>query len=388
MQHHSAPHAEVWHTLAALAGDDELLALFHEIKPAPKSASEMLMWRPRPATSPKPTAPMPLSIYPTSGLAFLQRGRQLVTTRAGEYWNHQHRDAGTFILHQDDTIWIDDAGTCEYSRSEYVDYYLKPEAHNVAFAPDFVPPTRRTQYEGTPTPARYLSQLTGEHVTAVCAETGILSGDALSRSTRWFLQLDDEALIVWDDLAAHSEQRFKMLLHTRREVQRTADTQFTLRHGEQLCPLAIFCDAAATVGLEPAKMGQVAPKPDGSLDADGTVVSMSTAPTLRVKFGAALGTGVRLAKWSLLDSAGGWLCELETAGASWQVWFNPLADGRRMHQNCISTWQGYETDAYALLIRTHNGRRQLMAIEGSLVRQSGRVLTASLTRQPLVTIDL
>ena len=85
---------EVWHSLAVLAGDEQLLWAAHQARPTPKTATELLLWK-QPPNEP-PTRPSePLAIFPTSGVAFLERGTQFVAIRSGEFvaqgdhWPHE-----------------------------------------------------------------------------------------------------------------------------------------------------------------------------------------------------------------------------------------------------------------------------------------------------------
>lgn len=397
---HRRPHLEVWQTLARLTGDTAFLQLAHTLKPLPDTAAELLTWlpapspaEPAPAAQPAPaTQPtrQPLQLFPTSGLAFLQREGQLLTARASEFWNHNHLDAGSYILHQDNTVWIDDSGTCPYGNAAYTSYYVQPQAHNVSYAPALVPPGRRGFDESLPNRARYLAHATSDHLTALCADTGILSGSALVRSYRWFFQLSGGVVLVWDDLAGFSPQPFVSRLHSPCAFSRVSDTGLRLQQDGKTCPVEFFSDTPATLTVSPGRLTEDSPAstthpafPDYD---DGHAFEWQAAPALRAKFGFALGTGLDSARWSASANAGE--CSLKTLDARWDIWFNPLADGRIMHQNCISRWRTFETDAYALLLRTAGGRTTLHAIEASVLRNSGSPLTGALARPVLTEIAL
>lgn len=381
---HPSPRAEIWHSLARLLDDQHLLDLAHQIKSKPHAAMELLLWQPRPTKLPTPSPALPLRCYPTSGLALLHRGGQRVSVRAGEAWNHNHFDAGSFIYHEDDIVWIDDGGTCTYSRPEYRDHYVTPAAHNVAYAPELVPPINRAIHEGLPLVGRYLCHVADGDLSILCADTGVLCGGMLLRSYRWFFHLAGEVLIVWDDLAAHHEQRFEHRIHTNCDVDQTRDDHVVLHHAGRRCSAYTYSDLPVEASVQPALMGQL----KTGEDLEGRCLAWRTSLALRVKFGMAMGVKLRSAQWSTLDGEGGWQCEAGSETGTWWVWLNPLADGRIMHTNCIARWRGLETDAYALILRHCADCTTLWAVHSSFVRRCDTVLDASLTRQPLRTIKL
>ncbi|MFT3785849.1 MAG: heparinase II/III family protein [Tepidisphaeraceae bacterium] len=381
------PHAEVWHTIARLTDDGELLALAHEIKPTPSSGTELLLWRRKPAGATfAPT--LGTSVYATAGNAFVRERRQLLAVRAGEFWNHNHLDAGSFIYHADEVIWVDDCGTCTYSRPELLSHYLTPGAHNVAFAPSLAPDVTRTQYEGVMARARFIHEAAQGDVTALCVDTGLLSSQSLLRSYRWLFVLRDEGVVIWDDLAATTPMNFRSVLHSECGFDSESDGAIVLRQGDRRCRVQTFSDAAATYAVQPAPMGQRPLPPDRRFeDCTGHAFICDTEPATRAKFLSTVGVGFRSARWAS-DSAIGWTCELAMAERQWHLWFNPLADGRVMHDNCICRYGDIETDAYALLLCESSGRSVLYAVNASIVRTGDRVLHGSLARRPLVSIDL
>lgn len=384
------PHLEVWHGLAAITGDAELLGMAHKLKPEPDGAAEVLTW-PRRAERRPPVAARPnpwLGVFPTSGLAFLERDRQRVTVRAGEFWNHNHLDAGSYILHQDGVVWVDDSGTCSYDRPQYTSYYVQPQAHNVSYVPALVPKGRRGFDEGMTVRGRYLSSATGKHVSVLCADTGVLSAGALERSYRWFFQLEGGAIVIWDDLAAYSPQEFVTHLRSACEFGAVTDHGLQLRDGAKACAVEAFCDASANFTIDPGHLAEDAPPPKGGpAYSDGHVFTWRTAAVARVKFGFAMGCGVRSAKWSRAGDSAGWECEIVTDRATWNLWLNPLADGRVAPLNCTNRWREYQTDAYALVLRRREGEaRSLCAVQASSIRAEGRSLFSRLSRQALVEL--
>ncbi|HEX2948787.1 MAG TPA: heparinase II/III family protein [Armatimonadota bacterium] len=382
------PRTSVWHQLYRMTHDDELLALVHRMSPEPSDAFDIALWEPKPAETvavTRNTTSTP-AIYPTSGLAFLTGNDLSVGVRAGEFWNHNHLDAGSFIYADAGVIWIDDAGTCTYSDSAYDDYYVAPQAHNVAIAPALVPLVRRCHFEGMPLTGHFVTGTGDRLVQVLRADTNVLAGGALARSYRQFLLLGQKVMVIWDDLSAYDEQPFESLLHTTCQVHRAVDNGLiTLSHGEKSCPLYCFASVPSELSLQTMPMGEIAH--DHAETREGTCLSWQSVEATRVKFGVAMGTQLQTACWTALPADGGWTCRLSTAEENWQLWFNPRADGRVMHQNCISQWNGMETDAYALIQHDGPDGRMLTMLDGSFVRTPAAVLHSSLSRQSLVSVD-
>lgn len=236
--------AAVWHSLGAAIGDQNLLALAHQVKPEPENLFDFLCWEPAPALADADVSlPSGLRVFPVSGMAFDRGERTALTVRAGEHQNHNHHDAGSFVFQQDGVTWLDDSGSCVYSRPDYLDYFVTPLAHNVTFVPALRPPHRRAFTECLPASARFLSAANNDWLTTLCADTGILSGGALARSHRWFLRLGDDAVLVWDDLAAYTPQVFHSLLHTYCELSGLATAAPVLEQDGRRLALHFFADA-------------------------------------------------------------------------------------------------------------------------------------------------
>jgi Heparinase II/III-like protein len=379
-----SPRMEVWHSLARITDDRQFLALAHELKPTPARLPEFFLWEPRPVETVQRTNREALGIYPNSGLAFDQGTRLSVTVRAGEFWNHNHFDAGTFIYCQDDVVWIDDAGTCGYGHTDYLDYFITPEAHNVAYAPALRPPIKPAFREGLPVTARYVVAVREDGLNVLCADTGILSGGALSRSYRWIFRFGEAGILIWDDFSAYQPQEFVSLLNTVCRVeQEHKPEELRLWKNEAHCKVSFFSDAPADIALAPVRRGEDPVNPKLSLTENRTCLTWRTRAIDRVKLGCAIGTRFQTVRWSGSCESGGWQCELTTHDTRWRIWFNPAMDGRNTHFPCTSRWGEFVTDAYALIVREVESERTVFAIESSFVRLVERVIFANPARQPL-----
>ena len=79
-------------------------------------------------------APARMAVYPHVGVAVVRTGagadERFFAMKAGESWNHNHLDAGTFILTDKGWNIAVDSGTCDYGNPEYRGYYTASRAHN------------------------------------------------------------------------------------------------------------------------------------------------------------------------------------------------------------------------------------------------------------------
>ena len=387
---------EVWHTLFRLTGDEELLALAQALKPVPGELFEFLIWQPLSAGSPggkkQPVGEAP-AIHPVSGIAFLGGERVRLTVRAGEFWNHNHQDAGSFIFHQDGVVWVDDSGTCRYSEEKYVAHYCHAKAHNVAYAPALSPPdTRLAAHQGVHVPGRFIFHSKASGLEALAVDTQVLTGGRLARSGRFFLVLDDSATLIWDDLEAYEPTSFDFLLHTAHGAA-SRNGEPTMLEGPEgaCCPLAVFSDPPVRFSEAPAEMGELLEhdvpytkesQPSFHL---GTRLRWHSEAGLRQKFGLVMGTRLEGASWKSTDT--GWETTFRLLDARWSIWFNRAADGRTMHKSPICSWRGIETDAYALALREEAGKTTIFGIQASFIRTGGAVLAASAQRQELLVAE-
>ena len=390
------PNVEVWHTLFRVTGDEELLALAHALKPMPGRVFEFLMWQPLTTGRPrgrKQPAGEPPAVYPVSGIAFLGGERVRLAVRAGEYWNHNHQDAGSFIFHQDGVVWVDDSGTCRYSEEKYVAHYCHAKAHNVAYAPELSPPdTRRAAHQGVHVPGRFVFHSKASGLEALAVDTQVLTGGRLAGSGRLFLVLDDLATLIWDDLEAYEPTPFEFFLHTAHGTA-SRNGEPTMLEGPEgaCCPLAFFSDLPVRFSEEAAEMGEIL-EHEVLYTRDrqpsfhpGTRLKWRCEAGLRQKFGLVMGTPLEGASWKSTDT--GWETTFRLPDVRWSIWFNRAADGRTMHKSPICSWRGIETDAYALALREEAGKTTVFGIQASFIRTEGAVLAASARRQELLVAD-
>lgn len=209
-------HAYVWLRLADLTRRGELLGLFAELKGDPAEAAELAFY-------PEGLEELPPVSDENEGIAVLEHsgygfvrwqsgGQQIVlAVKTGESWNHNHLDAGTFMLTVGGAVYADDSGHCAYSKPLYNGYYRQSAAHNVVLLDgQGQPPTlieEGTKFSGSI--PDWLDTPDYKYLLADC--TGPYAG-LYRRFYRHFLCLEG-AMIVIDDLQSEQGGTFEWLLH-------------------------------------------------------------------------------------------------------------------------------------------------------------------------------
>ncbi|OWR31421.1 hypothetical protein CDO73_06735 [Saccharibacillus sp. O23] len=209
-------HAYVWLRLADLTRRGELLGLFADIKGDPAEAAELAFY-------PEGLEELPPVSDETEGITVLEHsgygfvrwqsgGQQIVlAVKTGESWNHNHLDAGTFMLTVGGAVYADDSGHCAYSKPLYNGYYRQSAAHNVVLLDGRGQPPALIE-EGTKFPGSIPDWLDAPDYKYLLADcVGPYSG-LYRRFYRHFLCLEG-AMIVIDDLQSEQGGMFEWLLH-------------------------------------------------------------------------------------------------------------------------------------------------------------------------------
>ena len=308
----------------------------------------------------------------------------LLAVRSGPFWGHAHADAGSFLLFHRGRPLIADSGKCAYHRQEYRQYYVTSAAHNVVLVDgEGVPPeyfNRGTKFSGT-----VHSLLEGVGLKYVYADATGPMAHRLARHYRHWLWVDG-AIVIFDDLFAHALARFQWLLHPAGQA---------LRSGRTLA----LCNGPAGARVEflhPDELDfreVVAPAPDNP-DAQSTYWEASTrVPARQQNFvTVVLPNSVpgepQPPRVDGLEGDGYLGVRITTPATLTDVYFNLAADGRRMHENSNSRFDGWETDAYALALSRPAGTptsdiarlTRVLAVGASYVRREGVVLLESLSK--------
>ncbi len=336
----------------------------------------------------KPPGDLPTSaLFPDASWAVMRSGWEdnatLLAARSGTFWNHCHADSGSFILFHAGRPLIIDSGTCDYGRPEYGRYYVTSGAHNVvlvngqgALQEDFL--------RGSKFPGKMHSLLDDAGLKYVYADATGPMAHLLSRNYRHWVWVDG-AIIIFDDLLAHQPANFNWLLHYAGSAEQKGQ-DVLIRNGQ--------AEARVQV-LYPGQLHAAQPAAPGPDDPDKQVqyLDFSTPQAARQQnFLTAI---------TPLSTSGSPPPKIEfIQGADWlgvrilgqetttDVYFNLLADGRRMHANSNAVLEGWETDAYLLAVSRPNEAPagdpaqlcRLLVINGSYVRRENVSVLDSLSK--------
>ncbi|NGZ74417.1 hypothetical protein GYN08_03735 [Saccharibacillus sp. VR-M41] len=408
-------HAYVWLRLADLRRRGELVGLFADIKGDPGEAAEFAFY-PEGLTAKVPVSPdrEGVAVLEHSGYGFVRwhsGGEQVVlAVKTGESWNHNHLDAGTFMLTVGGRTFADDSGHCAYSKPLYNAYYRQSAAHNVVLFDGRGQPPALIE-EGTKFPGsipEWLDMPGYKYLLADC--TGPYSG-LYRRFYRHFLCLDG-AMVLIDDLQAESGGTFEWLLHMPEGMKisgGTAEPELSIDSaGREMKVLHPYPERKEYVkdkgylnsfsretGLE-----DVFPEADyarvrsGSDDGRIKFVSVFLLPET---------DGNRAAAKRLAEPAGTEIgpaagdsspCDPDIQairvshpdGGHTEIFVNRRADGRVMHDNSHAAFGALETDAFlAALSRDAEGRLYRISLHnGSYIKYGGRCLFSSLLKASAV----
>jgi hypothetical protein len=152
-----------------------------------------------------------------------------LAVRSGFTWNHNHADAGSFILWNRGKQLLIDSGNSSYARPEYDGYYRQSVAHNVVTLDGKAEPTSNT-YDGSHFPGRVDHLVDAGDLRFVWADATGPNASVFERKYRSFLWVGDVILVI-DDLKGWQPGQFEWLLHYEGEAKRQGQV-ITVRNGE------------------------------------------------------------------------------------------------------------------------------------------------------------
>lgn len=347
-----------------------------------------------------------LGICPHTGYAMCRTGYgkedRFLAIKTGESWNHNHLDAGTFILADKNIEIAIDSGTCNYGRKEYRGYYTTPQAHNIVLfngqGPDADMIESGTKFSGI-FPA-YLSvpQSDFSYILADCTGPNVAH---FIRFYRHVLLLKDYTIFI-DDLQTYEPGTLEWRMHYDGQVDLNESSHVSIcNHGyeTQLYPLYPFDQSAAIGdGLRDGEMlsqrGMRDPDREKRQHADlpvGHSLSLTSQMTgKRAKLIQAIRRPVPNDSANTAFSAPT-VTELEDAidiripsadGTTERILINTRADGSYMHKNSWQNIGTLRTDAFLIYERRDNENALLAAgmINGSRLRIKEEFAVGSLLK--------
>lgn len=341
----------------------------------------------------QPTA----AVFESQGLVTLRTGWNADATmfalKSGFTWNHNHADAGSFILYHRGKTLLSDSGHSSYSTPEYDGYYRQSVAHNVVTIDGRAePPT--DLYDGSRFTGSVDHLIDAPSFRYVWADATGPTSRNFQRNFRNVLWIGDTMLVI-DDLKSWDVGQFEWLLHYEGAAKRTGQT---LRIEDGDAAVAVrplfpqpFPDAGLPTdypeamrlveheGLKDedpkAKQSYFGFQPSGRSDREKFVVAIQPVepgkPSSRVE-------RIEGVDWIGVRITG--------AERTTEIYLNLLADGRIRHRNANAVLGGFQTDAYLFAVSWPAGAApggapdQFFVADGSYIRKGDVVLLDSLSK--------
>ncbi len=317
----------------------------------------------------------------------------LFAVKSGFTWNHNHADAGSFILYHKGRTLLADSGHSSYSTPEYDGYYRQSDAHNVVTIDGHAEPASDL-YDGSASMGTIDHLLDTPNIRYAWADATGPTSRYFQRNYRSILWVGDTILLL-DDLRSRESGQFEWLLHHGGTATRKGRT-VEVRDGDAgVDVIPLFPETLPEGGLPtdyPDALRMVAH--DGLADEDPkkkqTYLGFQPAgKSDRETFLVALQPRADGKAPSRIERTAGtdWLgVRILSADRVTEVYFNRLADGHVRHRNANATIAGFDTDAYILAVSRPSGRNgstqpdEITVVDGSYVRRSGTVLLDSLSK--------
>ena len=318
-----------------------------------------------------------------------------LAVRSGFTWNHNHADAGSFILWHKGKQLLIDSGNSNYARPEYDGYYRQSVAHNVVTLDGKAEPASNT-YDGSHFPGRVDHLVDDGDLRFVWADATGPNASTFERKYRSFLWVGDVILVI-DDLKGWQPGQFEWLMHYEGEAKRQGQV-ITVKNGEaEVAVKPLFPETLPDAGLptdypELLRMAQGSGLKDHAPDEAQPYIRLQ-APGVsdRTKFIVALtpngsAGAPRIERFETGDYL---LVKIHQKGQVTEVYFNLLADGRIRHRNANANLGGWETDAYILALTYPEGGgprkpQRWFVADGSYLRRDGQVELDSLSKAFIV----
>jgi len=381
--HYPAP---AWLWLANRFQRDDLFYLVKKTRPEPTSFLEFLFWPDQSKGKSFAGAPG-CCVFESTGEAVLRDGYEdtstFFTIKTGENWNHNHADAGTYILCSGGREFIIDAGTTEYSNPLVYSYFKKAESHNVILH-DGRGPRDEIEFLGTKHMGKIAAQLFGADYRYLLADaTGPWEG-VYHRFYRHVLWISDFIVMV-DDLMATHAAPWTQLLHYRGNAE-TRPGLTTIDHNGKVLKVHHLFPTAEKIETRTGYLSAVVPNPtkyEYKITETPYLAFHYPGPDRREKFIQVfeLPDG-REKKIGKIEAPGISGVRISTADDVWEVICNHDADGRKMHQNSHVKFGSLETDAFLVVVhRSSKGTLRSLGIHnGSYVRSNGTILYSALLK--------
>lgn len=337
------------------------------------------------------------AIFPSQGLVTMRNGwaegATMFALKSGFTWNHNHADAGSFILYHHGKALLADSGHSSYATPEYDGYYRQSVAHNVVTIDGRAEPPSDL-YDGSRFMGSVDHFIDAPGFRYLWADATGPTSRNFQRNFRNILWIGDTILVI-DDLKSWDVGQFEWLLHYQGTARRSGQVLRIEDGGAAVAVRPLFPQPFPEAGLptdypEAMRLVEHEGLKDEDPKAKQTYLGFQPAgKSEREKFVVAIqplesqNAPARIERLEGVNWIG-----LRISGAErvTEVYLNLLADGRLRHRNANATLGGFETDAYLLAISWPAGASRgtspdrFFVADGSYVRKDERVLLDSLSK--------
>lgn len=328
-------------------------------------------------------------VYNDAGYAVMRSGydrdASVFAMKAGDSWNHNHLDVGTFELIDRGHRFIADSGSCSYSNDLYRSYYTKPAAHNIITCAG-KGQVEESIYTGTKFSGSFPVVLEGRNYRYMLADCTGAWQNVYQRMYRHVLDLDGVIVMV-DDVQTYEDTTLTAQLHTAGKVSLRNDG-FEISFDDASMRVYQFAKSGAAFGTKVGYLHAVAETAATEEYADPIdyVETRFKTEDKRQKLITCfvLPSSNRQIKEISMDIGEDMqiLTIRDEDGKVQKLAVNIRADGRVMHRNGISEYKSIRTDAFLSYFEETNGVVSAYAMHnGSFLMRDGRMLVSSLIKQ-------
>ncbi len=339
----------------------------------------------------KDTLPLE-GVFPESGYVFLRdswkEDASLLAIRCGYTWNHNHDDAGTFVIFDRGWPIICDSGKSPYASYEYEHYFKNAKAHNVILinpkrimvepiVPDVI-------YRGSKFPGKIADAYKNVYLHYYLADCTGPTARYMNRNYRTFLVFMNKYLVILDDLRANQKVHTAFALHYNGKATVNHPTevdiqgQYSHMKVNFIFPQDLIIRKTKGLMTIMNRDCEVDNKRGFSIKDYITAHAKNRNEVQQYLTVFRLNDCIESSQVTPLQGQNTIGVEINEKEESYTILYNLLADGRNMHRNSNNQCGGYDTDAYMLIIQNCTGKKKsITMIYGSYLREKGESLFSS-----------
>lgn len=323
---------------------------------------------------------LPKTFISSSGYALTRSSwspdATLLAVKSGFCWNHSHNDSGSFVIFHNGKPFFIDEGTCSYDDKLYHAFYCQDHAHSLI---KIGGTGRRDEelYRGTKFPGKLTDNYSGNDFFFIQADSTGPLAHLCSRMYRNFIWIDNRILVIFDDVYCHEDNSVQFTLHFDGTYSIEGNTVL-FKNGDD-CARLISHYPASNISV---RYGH----PDHEPDETKPFIEVCTNDNARTHLlinALELDWNSHSVKYELISGKNAYGIKITEGDTVRKIWFNVMADGHIMHDNSNNVIDGYDTDAYILMLKEDKAMESCEAfvVCGSYLRKDEKSLFTSFTKK-------